>query len=149
MARENFGGGCCADAASVLDCEGIHREPCWGQMMWTLLVGQIAQTTDPLSGGAGWVGAGLLGLVLAWLLLKHLPAKDAQFTALIDAHNHRIDAILARVEAKEVVLREEYRKALATVVKHCEDESQRVAGVFLGEIARLIRSQGQPEEKGG
>ena len=42
--------------------------------------------SDPLSGGAGWLGAGLLGLVLAWLLLKHLPEKDRQIKDLIDVH---------------------------------------------------------------
>ncbi len=34
--------------------------------------------------GAGWVGAGLLGSVLGWLLLKHLPANDAQIERLVD-----------------------------------------------------------------
>lgn len=41
---------------------------------------QIADKTagDVLAGGAGWFGAGLLGAVLSWLLLKHLPEKDRQ-----------------------------------------------------------------------
>ena len=50
----------------------------------------LAQSPDPIAGGAGWVGAGLLGLVLGWLLLVHLPAKDKQIMGLIadcDAHN--------------------------------------------------------------
>src|SRR5689334_4997153 len=38
----------------------------------------IPPTIDSLSGGAGWFGAGLLGLVLGWLLLVHLPSKDKQ-----------------------------------------------------------------------
>ena len=33
----------------------------------------FSQQPDPISGGAGWVGASFLGLVLSWLLLKHLP----------------------------------------------------------------------------
>lgn len=51
-------------------------------MEWIML----AQTADPISGGAGWVGAGLLGLVLAWLLLKHLPDKDRQLNSLVERH---------------------------------------------------------------
>ena len=58
----------------------------------TILVGVIgtgaaammAQTMDPLSGGAGiagWSSFGLAGLVLAWLLLVHLPNKDKQAEA--------------------------------------------------------------------
>jgi hypothetical protein len=44
----------------------------------------LAQAADPLSGGAGWLGAGLLGAVLAWLCLVHLPAKDKQLREIMD-----------------------------------------------------------------
>lgn len=39
---------------------------------------------DPIGGPQGWVGAGLLGTVLAWLLLKHLPDKDKLITKLVE-----------------------------------------------------------------
>ena len=52
-------------------------------ILWTYLFVQIAPAADPISGRAGWVGAGLLGLVLAWLLFWHLPAKDKQVADLI------------------------------------------------------------------
>ena len=48
-------------------------------MTWVLLA-----QVESLSGSSGWVGAGLLGLVLSWLLLKHLPEKDQQLRALLD-----------------------------------------------------------------
>lgn len=57
--------------------------------MLFLLIAQ--QTSDPLSGGAGWVGAGLLGLVLSWLLLKHLPDKDKQFATFVSDKDTHID----------------------------------------------------------
>ena len=41
-----------------------------------LVASLLAQASEGLAGGAGWVGAGLLGSVLAWLLFFHLPAKD-------------------------------------------------------------------------
>ncbi len=44
----------------------------------------FAQSTDPISGGAGWIGAGLLGAVLSWLCLVHLPAKDKQLHEILD-----------------------------------------------------------------
>lgn len=47
------------------------------------LIALFAQSGDPISGGAGWVGAGLLGAVLAWLLLVHLPGKDKQMRELL------------------------------------------------------------------
>lgn len=58
------------------------------------LLAILAQTTlpaDPLSNGGGWFGAGLLGLVLAWLLFKHLPAKDQQIKDLVDDKDARLD----------------------------------------------------------
>lgn len=40
----------------------------------------FAQTgAEAIAGSAGWAGAGLLGLMLAWLLLVHLPAQTKQF----------------------------------------------------------------------
>lgn len=35
---------------------------------------------------SGWVGTGLLGSVLAWLLWVHLPAKDKQVSDMLDRH---------------------------------------------------------------
>jgi len=42
---------------------------------------------DVFNGGlAGWSSFGIAGLVLGWLLLKHLPDKDRQIRELIDLH---------------------------------------------------------------
>src|SRR5260221_8623194 len=38
----------------------------------------FADITEPIAGGAGYLGAGLLGLVLSWLMLKYLP-EERQF----------------------------------------------------------------------
>lgn len=53
----------------------------------------VAQVADPLAGGAGWAGVGLLGAILSWLLFIHLPGKDKQVRELIadcDKHNAEI-----------------------------------------------------------
>ena len=34
--------------------------------------------TETIPGGAGWVGAGLLGSVLAWLFFYHITHKETQ-----------------------------------------------------------------------
>lgn len=47
-------------------------------MLWLVLMAQ-----EGLAGNAGWAGAGLLGLVLAWLLLLHLPQKDKLIRELV------------------------------------------------------------------
>lgn len=44
-------------------------------MLTAILLG--AEALDPIAGGAGWASFGIAGLVLSWLLLKHLPDKAA------------------------------------------------------------------------
>lgn len=78
---------------------------------------QVVPPPDTLSGGGGWVGAGLLGLVLAWLLFWHLPAKDKQIGEVIDKH---------AAEAKAT--RDDFKTALASIMAHCEGKVDRVAG---------------------
>ncbi len=46
------------------------------------------------TGIAGWSSFGLAGLILAWLLLKHLPEKDRQLDAKDKAHEARIDVLV-------------------------------------------------------
>ncbi len=49
-------------------------------MHWLILAQEKTATNDFFSGGSGWTSFGLAGLILAWLLLKHLPDKDKQST---------------------------------------------------------------------
>jgi hypothetical protein len=71
----------------------------------------IAQS-DPISGGAGWVGAGLLGLVLSWVFLKHLPDKDKQLNAFLAAKDEVIKALTDRYEGVIKALTDRYEKRL-------------------------------------
>lgn len=71
----------------------------------------LAEMADPISGGGGWLGAGLLGLVLAWLLLRHLPSKDAQIERLVESRDAMVRAVVA-----------EHRATVERVVGHCEEE---------------------------
>lgn len=69
-----------------------------------LCFAQVAQSSDPLSGGAGWMGAGLLGVVLAWLLLLHLPAKDKQMKEMIEVQaKERLEERLSREKVAETL----------------------------------------------
>lgn len=64
---------------------------------WTGVSLALLAQVDPsggLAGSSGWAGAGLLGLVLAWLLLLHLPRKDAQAQAMSDTRDKQIGDIL-------------------------------------------------------
>lgn len=107
----------------------------------------LAQSPESLSGGAGWVGAGLLGLVLFWLLLKHLPDKDKQLEKLLlsrdeltlkllaqerESCEKRHNENLAEVKADRLAY-ERRHEALMTQHQQTHDENKelrhKVAGV--------------------
>lgn len=80
----------------------------------------FAQSPDILAGTAGWAGAGLLGLVLSWLLLVHLPGKDKQIKELIADHlavekEQRKDYRDALIQQ-----RSEFKATLDEMLKHNE-----------------------------
>ena len=83
-----------------------------------LLLGEV----DQLTGGAGWAGAGLLGLVLCWLLLRHLPEKDRQFREMNDKHDLKITDIMSSFRDEMRDNREEFKVALQAMLLHCEKE---------------------------
>ena len=60
--------------------------------MFFLLFAQAAGLSPEPS---GWAGAGLLGLVLAWLLFIHLPAKDKQIVEANDKKDIQMASVLA------------------------------------------------------
>lgn len=102
----------------------------------------LAQVADPLSGGGGWLGAGILGLVLGWLLLIHLPAKDKQIKEMTADKDGQLSAkdkllreiidtkdgqIRGLIEAKDnsITKMGEYHKAVVeAVVKNCDEQAK-------------------------
>lgn len=78
---------------------------------------------EPLGGASGWTGAGLLGLVLAWLLFKHLPDKDRMTTALVDKHDAATAAIVEKHDLSTSGLTEAFRAELAEMRKTFERDS--------------------------
>lgn len=88
----------------------------------------FAQSLESLSGGAGWVGAGLLGGVLAWLLFFHLPAKDKQIEAMIRNKDEQMGSLMIRHDAIMTETRKDFKESLATVVAHCEKEFATLRG---------------------
>lgn len=96
---------------------------------------------DSLSGGGGWLGAGLLGLVLAWLLLVHLPAKDKQLDKMMDGKDAALtaqrDKFLLELkeerdahEEEQKKAREAFEKALDVITTHCKDETRQMIDAF-------------------
>lgn len=68
----------------------------------------IALLADAAADGglalAGWSTFGLAGLILTWLFLKHLPAKDAQMESLLAAKDTQLDKLIT---SRDALLREQ------------------------------------------
>lgn len=94
------------------------------------------QSPEALSGGAGWVGAGLLGLVLAWLFFFHLPAKDAQLKGVLDAKDAQLSVLMDRFKA-----------AMDVVVAHCKDDSAKLVEAFRSELKLLLDRSDAKEDR--
>src|SRR5262245_37191013 len=133
-------------------------------MEWLILA-----QSEPLSGGAGWVGAGLLGAVLFWLLVIHLPNKDKQIDRmneqkdkLCEGKDRQIAEQRAELLASLAELRKDflsamgkqtdqfaatvaaqqrdYREALQQALKHCEDEVGTMANGMHDAVAMMAAS---------
>lgn len=84
---------------------------------------------EPIGGGSGWVGAGLLGAVLSWLLLVHLPAIDKRDEAKNKLFTDALEDKDKRAEAKYELLKKTldglvvaFRAEQAETRKQCEQE---------------------------
>lgn len=101
--------------------------------------------------GGGWVGTGLLGAVLSWLLLRHLPEKDRTSREMLDAflgmderrrkedielrkierekceRDHRLLADHLVANTKEIVENTKQTLALAREIKGISDSQIKMA----------------------
>lgn len=102
-----------------------------------MLVMFAQAAADALAGGSGWAGAGLLGMVLAWLLLRHLPAKDAQIERMIEDQRAQIERSedLARQERAEK--RAEFEGVLKAERDAFTAALKDVTASITGELRRL------------
>lgn len=96
-----------------------------------------AQVTDPISGGAGWVGAGLLGLVLAWLLLKHLPDKDKQINNLVERHLTIEEKQRHDHEEWLIRQRDDFRSMLGDMLNHNETQIEAMTKAMSADLQAL------------
>ena len=90
-----------------------------------------AGSSDPvgLAGSSGWFGAGLLGLVLSWLLLVYLPRQDVRN----DAKDKHLAEILAAKDAR-------HEAVVMNINAHCEKELTVIADKFIVKIEELMRT---------
>lgn len=93
----------------------------------------IAQVAEPISGGAGWVGAGLLGAVLAWLLLKHIPDKDKQVERMMEGRNQVVTELTIEFGKQLKETRDEFKEAL-NLILHQHDK-------YITELSTEIKNE--------
>lgn len=80
-----------------------------------LILAQAGSGPDASAVASGWVGAGLLGLVLSWIFFKHLPAKDDQIERLIKSKDVAIKEMIEfkdkQIETNQEICKEEQKQA--------------------------------------
>ena len=97
------------------------------------LLALFAEAAPSLAGEAGWVGTGLLGAVLGWLLFVHLPAKDKQFRDIVDK-------LLDRNDQQTGTMQQTFRDSLKDVVNHCESEFREMRATFEDKIEAVVEA---------
>jgi hypothetical protein len=102
-------------------------------------------STDPLSGNTGWIGAGLLGAVLAWLMFVHLPGLQKQlreFVAEKDCQIRELMKAAAEERQKDRESRqnanEVFRQMLGAIQKQYDDNREVDRKAFEGRNAILV-----------
>lgn len=85
------------------------------------------------------MGAGLLGLVLGWLMLVHLPAKDKQMKELIERGDMQVRAVVGDFraelnsertfhEGEQQKAHDSWKAAVEKVMKGHEASTDRIVG---------------------
>lgn len=90
---------------------------------WVLLllcVLMLSQATDPISGGAGWVGTGLLGSVLAWILFVNIPNKDKQIGKMIEDKDKLVELLVDKFSTEMASARADNKESVTKEREICE-----------------------------
>jgi hypothetical protein len=85
---------------------------------------------DLFDPNVGPAATGLLGAVLGWLFLRHLPAKDKQLREFIESRDRAFDAARREFTAALAELGRSHEKAVAETGRHCREEVERILAVF-------------------
>lgn len=111
------------------------------------LIAQVAG--ESINQGPQWVGTGLLGGVLGWLLFVYLPAKDKQLKEMTDNHNASLKDLWDKKSTAIRELASASQKSIETVVNsaqktvdasntHCQKELEKIADTFKYELDRVF-----------
>lgn len=77
----------------------------------------LAQAGEAIPGGAlagGWASFGIVGLVLGWLLLRHLPDKDRHTKDLVATFTTHTENVISKFTAELTAGRTQFASELAS-----------------------------------
>ena len=100
----------------------------------------LADAGESLGGTTGWVGTGILGAVLSWLMFIHLPAKDKQLKELLESKDGLIQGMIDRHNANMRDVSVDFKNALEHVTAHCEKEISRLMESWQRDMSQLTKA---------
>lgn len=112
----------------------------------------LAQILNPGTNSnlESWAGMGLLGLVLGWVLMIHIPAKDKRDNELINKLVVSMEEKDKKLQEKEekhlemvMDLTKEYKENLKTVTSHCQEEMKTVITSHAEALRELKQVRGK------
>jgi predicted HicB family RNase H-like nuclease len=103
-----------------------------------IAIAQAAAPPDIISGGAGWVGTGLLSSVLAWIFFAHIPAKDKQIAALIESHAAQIRELTVAHQEAIKTLVADFRASVTDMDKRCAEMDRERRHDYNGQLQRVV-----------
>jgi hypothetical protein len=103
-----------------------------------IVIAQAATPPDIISGGAGWVGAGLLGSVLGWLLFINIPAKDKQIAGMIESRDALVKEMSAAHQEAIKSLAADYRAAVADMDRRCTEMDRERRHDYNGQLQTIV-----------
>lgn len=108
--------------------------------MWTILAQEVP---NALAGNAGWAGAGLLGVILGWLLFWHLPKKDKQLEDVIRKKDDQFEQMVKDIADE----REKERETRHGVANASQEFINKMAVTFTATLEGIRQQHKEDAER--
>jgi predicted HicB family RNase H-like nuclease len=103
-----------------------------------IVIAQTAAPPDIISGGAGWVGTGLLSSVLAWIFFAHIPAKDKQIAGLIESRDAMVNSLTVTHQEAIKTLIADFRASVTDMDKRCAEMDRERRHDYNGQLQVVV-----------
>lgn len=100
------------------------------------LFAQTPSDISGLAGNAGWTGVGLLGAILAWLLLWHLPRKDSREDESRKLYLEKIESVTASFAATVRSITSTHSEQMQSAIDRQDRQMEKLAASYESEGAK-------------